>query len=97
MFIVSGTYIIEPGKRNEFMEAIYSQSIIEKIRNEDGNIAYEYFFPYEDENGVYFVERWESRPHWDAHCQAPHVVGELKALKDTYMTAFKPGLLGKIE
>lgn len=97
MFIVSGTYVIQPGKRDEFMKEIYNQGIIAKIREEKGNISYNYFYPYESSNGVYFVEQWENREVWEAHCTAPHVVGELKALKDAYMTGFEPGLLGCLD
>lgn len=97
MFVVNGSYIIKPGKRDEFMEKIYAQGIIEKIRNEEGNIAYDYFYPYESENAVAFIEQWENRSLWEAHCVAPHVVGDLKALKDIYMDDFKPGILGAIE
>lgn len=97
MFIVSGTYVIRPGKRDEFMKAIHDRGIIDRIRGENGNISYNYFYPYDSNTQVYFVERWESREAWQAHCSAPHVVGELKELKDAYMTDFEPGLLGYLE
>lgn len=97
MFIVSGTYVIRPGKRDEFMNKIYDNRIIDRIRREDGNISYDYFYPCADSSEVYFLEQWESRELWQAHCRAPHVTGELKALKDTYMTSFRPGLLGYLE
>lgn len=96
MYIVSGTYIIRPGKRDEFMEKLYEQGIIAKIRREEGNVAYHYYYPYENADSIYFVEQWESRPAWEAHCTAPHVTGDLKALKDTYMIGFEPGLLGSL-
>ncbi len=97
MFIVSGAYVIKQGKREEFMREIYSKGIIAKIRGEKGNISYNYFYPYDSNSRVYFVEQWENRADWEAHCQSPHIIGELKTLKDVYMTDFEPGILGCME
>jgi quinol monooxygenase YgiN len=97
MLIVSGAYQIKPGKRDEFMKSLYEEGIVEKIRGEQGNIAYNYYYPYESETDVYFVEQWENRDAWEAHKIAPHVTGALKELKDNYMTGFAPGILGELQ
>lgn len=97
MFVVSGTYVIQRGKREEFIREIYDKGIITKICGEKGNISYNYFYPYDRDNCVYFVEQWENRSAWEAHCQAPHVIGELKKLKAAYMTDLEPGMMGYIE
>lgn len=97
MHIVSGLFVIKPGKRDEFMKAVYDQEIIAKIRAEDGNISYTYYYPYENQDAVYFIEEWEDASKWQAHCSAPHVTGDLKALKDVYLSEFYPGLLGSFE
>lgn len=97
MLIVSGAYQITPGKRDEFMKAIYDQGIIDQIRAEAGNLGYDYYYPYESGTDVYFVERWASRDAWEAHKAAPHVTGALKELKDRYMTGFAPGMVGELQ
>ena len=97
MLIVSGAYQIKPGKRDEFMRAIYDGGIIGKIRAEQGNIGYDYYYPYESETEVFFVERWDTRDAWEAHKVAPHVTGALKELKDAYMTGFVPGVVGELK
>lgn len=96
MWVVAGAYVIQEGKRDEFMAKIYEQGIIDKIRAEDGNIAYNYYYPYEDANQVYFIEQWETKPQWEAHCKAPHVAGDLAALKAELMTGFAPAFLGEL-
>lgn len=94
MLIVSGSYKISPGKRDEFMKIIYDEGILAETRKENGNQGYDYFYPYEDENAVFFLERWTDRDCWEAHKVAPHIQ-KLQGIKEKYMTGFEPGLLGE--
>jgi quinol monooxygenase YgiN len=96
MLIVSGTYKIKPGKRDEFMKAIYDQGIYAEILKEKGNISYDYYYPYGNDTDVYFIERWSDRTAWDAHKVAPHIV-KLQDIKNAYMTGFEPGILGEVK
>lgn len=96
MWIVSGTYVIKPGKRDAFVEQVIAQGILDKILKEDGNIGYDYYYPLEDADQVFFVERWISEAAWKAHLEAPHVAQDLKALKESYQDGFLPGVLGAL-
>jgi quinol monooxygenase YgiN len=95
MLIVSGTYSIKPGLRDEFMKIIYDEGILAATKGETGNIAYEYYYPYENDTDVFFVERWTDRDCWEAHKVAPHIQ-KLQGIKEKYMTKFIPGLLGEL-
>ena len=96
MFVVSGAYKIKPGKREEFLEKVYAQGIYDKFLKEEGNISYDYYFPYGNDSDIYFVERWENGDAWEAHKVAPHTVS-LGPLKDEYMTEFIPGFFGELK
>lgn len=96
MLIVSGTYKIKPGKRDEFMKTIYDQGIYAEILKEKGNISYDYYYPYGNADDVYFIERWSDRDSWDTHKVAPHIV-KLQDIKNVYMTGFEPGILGEVQ
>lgn len=96
MWIVSGTYIMKPGKRDEFVKEVAAQGILEKILKEDGNIGYNYYYPLEEADQVFFVEQWDDEAAWKKHLEAPHVVQDLKALKDLYQAGFQPGVLGEL-
>jgi quinol monooxygenase YgiN len=96
MIVVSGAYLVKEGKRDEFVQKIIDQGIRDKNQSEAGNIAYDYYYPVGKDDAVYFIETWESREAWDAHKEAPHVTGQLKDLKDEYLTGFEPGLLGEL-
>lgn len=94
MIIVSGAYKIKPGKRDEFMKIVYDEGILAETRKENGNIGYDYYYPYEDADAVYFLERWTDRDCWEAHKVAPHIK-KLQGIKEQYLTGFEPGLLGE--
>ncbi len=96
MLIVSGTYKIKPGKRDEFMKVIYDTGIYAEIKKENGNMSYDYYYPYMNDNDIYFVERWSDRDAWEAHKIAPHIV-KLQDIKNEFMTGFEPGILGELK
>ena len=48
-----------------------SLGIVDQIRNEEGNIRYEYFFPLEDPNSVLLVDSWINQEALDKHHQLP--------------------------
>jgi len=96
MFVVTGMYVAKPGKREEFVKAIYDQGIYDEFLKEEGNISYDYYFPYGDPDGIFFVERWENPDAWEAHKVAPHTV-RLQDIKNEYMAGFVPGFLGEMK
>ncbi len=96
MLIVSGTYKIKPGKRDEFLKNVYDQEIYAEILKEKGCVGYDYYYPYGNANDIYFVERWSDRDAWEAHKVAPHIV-KLQDIKNEFMTGFEPGILGELK
>ncbi|HEX2946824.1 MAG TPA: putative quinol monooxygenase [Clostridia bacterium] len=60
-------YITKEGKRDEFVQRVEESGIITASRQEPGNISYQYFYPYNDNNSVLLVESWT-----DANAQAAH-------------------------
>ena len=93
MFVVAGTYLIKPGKRDAFVKEIYDQGIIGEFRKEKGNISYDYYYPNENPDGVFFVECWENPDAWEAHKVSPNTA-KLQPVKSEYTTGFTPGILG---
>jgi len=95
MFFVTGMYIAKPGKRDEFVKAIYDQGIYGEFLKEEGNISYDYYYPHENPDGIFFFERWENADAWEAHKVAPHTA-RLQDIKNEYMAEFVPGIFGEI-
>ena len=94
MLIVTGTYHVKPGKRDDFLKAVIDQGIYAEFLNEAGNISYDYYFPYGKEDDIFFMERWEDMAAWDAHKAAPNT-SKLQPIKDEYMTGFTPGIVAE--
>ena len=95
MVIVTGTYLIKPGKRDEFLKAIYDQGIYAEFIKEKGNISYDYYYPHNNDNDIFFFERWEDMDSWEAHKKAPHTQ-KLQPIKDEFMTGFTPGVAAEV-
>lgn len=56
-----------------------AQILVEKTRQEDGNLSYDYGQVLDTENKFSFVERWKSMEDFEAHLEMPHYK-ELKPL-----------------
>lgn len=82
IFIV--TYIAKPGERETFIDKIFSGSLVDKIRAEEGCISYEYFRSVEDENALLLMEKWETLEHQQTHLKQPHMA-QLKEIKDKHV------------
>lgn len=60
-------YTGENGSAKEFVKEMMTSGIVQEIRNEKGNIKYEYFLPIEDEETVLLVDSWENQEAIDLH------------------------------
>lgn len=78
------TYTAKPGMREKFVNEIVSGGILEKIRNEEGCLSYDYYYAASEEDKILLVERWESEEHQKVHMGQPHME-QLKAVKDAYI------------
>ena len=96
MLIVTGTYHIKAGKRDEFLKAVIDQGIYAEFLKENGNVSYDYYFTYGKEDDIFFFERWKDADAWEAHKAAPHTM-KLQQIKDEFMTGFTPGILATVD
>lgn len=70
--------------RDAYFADVKAAGVIEKSRDEDGCIRYDYFYPADSDNTLFLWEQWESREAQKAHTQQPHFaeLGEIKAKYD---------------
>lgn len=78
-------YTAKPGKKEQFVQEIKEQGILEKIRGEKGCLAYDYFYPASGNEEVLLVEKWASEECQQIHSGQPHMEA-LKEIKDRYIT-----------
>ena len=65
-----------------------SSGTVEAIRNEEGNLRYEYFFSADDPETVLLVDSWRDQKAIDVHHASPMMatIMELREKYDLHMT-----------
>ena len=71
MITVNLYYTGENGNARRFVEEMESGGIADKIRAEEGNVRYEYFFPMKDPETVLLIDAWEDQEAIDKHHASP--------------------------
>ena len=64
-------YTGENGSARKFAEEMISSGTVEAIRNEKGNIRYDYFYPVNDSETVLLIDSWENQEAIDVHHKTP--------------------------
>ncbi|MGN1411244.1 MAG: putative quinol monooxygenase [Oscillospiraceae bacterium] len=62
------------GNARKFAEEMISSGIVKDIRNEDGNLRYEYFFPMEDTETILLIDCWKDQHSLDVHHKSKMMV-----------------------
>ena len=76
-------YTGENGSAKKFAEEMISSGVVERVRNEKGNLKYEYFFPMDDPETVLLIDRWENKEALDIHHKS-EMMQEIAKLRDKY-------------
>ena len=72
------------GKREEYIERLQKEGIVDAVRKEDGCIRYDYYFSEKDKNEILLIEAWETQEHQKAHIEQPHMA-RLREMKGDYV------------
>lgn len=76
-------YTGKNGTAKKFVEEMIERKIVEKIRKEDGNEKYEYFYPLEDKETVLLIDRWKNQEALDFHHKS-EMMQEIAELRKKY-------------
>ena len=60
-----------------------SSGLVDKIRAENGNERYEYFFPMEDEETVLLIDKWKDEEALDFHHKS-EMMKQIADLRNKY-------------
>lgn len=84
MVILHVTYTAKPGEgmARKFVEEL-EQGPALKVRDEKGNICYDYYFN-ADDSKVVLLEKWENEDVLAAHMEMPHMA-EIRSIKAKYI------------
>lgn len=70
-------------KAKDFVKEMYDLNIVNQIRNEKGNLRYEYFIPYEKDNYVLLIDSWINQEALDKHHNSP-LMEQISKLREKY-------------
>lgn len=75
------------GSARKFAQEMTSSGVVQAIREENGNLKYEYFFPMEDPETVLLIDSWENQEAIDEHHKTPMMkkIMELREKYDLHM------------
>ena len=81
-------YTGKDGNARKFAEEMMSSGTVQAIREEKGNIRYEYYFPLEDPETVLLIDEWEDQEAIDVHHASPMMktLADLRNKYDLHMS-----------
>ncbi len=71
------------GNAKKFVCEMISKGIVDYIRNEKGNLRYEYFYPIDDGETVLLIDSWENQDALDKHHQLA-IMNEIIKLREKF-------------
>ncbi len=76
-------YTGKNGSARRFMDEMENSGVANRIRQEKGNLRYDYFFPAKDPETVMLIDSWEDQAAIDRHHASP-MMDELAKLREKY-------------
>ena len=76
-------YTGKDGSARKFAEEMVSSGVVDRVRSEEGNEKYEYFFPMNDSQTVLLIDRCKNQDALDIHHKSP-MMKEIADLRDKY-------------
>ena len=81
-------YTGKDGNARKFAQEMMESGIVDKVRAEERNERYEYFFPMEDEETVLLIDRWRDQGAIDIHHKS-EMMKQIAELRDKYKLRLK--------
>ena len=88
-------YTGKNGNAKKFAEEMIERKIVKRIRKEDGNEKYEYFYPVEDKETVLLIDRWKNQEALDFHHKS-EMMEEIAEIRKRYNLHMKVEKFEKI-
>ena len=86
--VVNLRYTGKNGSARAFAEEMTSSGTVDVIRNENGNLRYEYYLSFDDPETVLLIDEWTDQAAIDRHHASPMMqkITELRDKYDLHMT-----------
>ena len=94
--IINIYYTGKNGSARKFAEEMVSSGIVDRVRAEEGNERYEYFFPMEDNETVMLIDKWKNQEALDLHHKS-EMMKEIADLRNKYELKMRVEKFSEIE
>ena len=86
-FTINIYYTGIDGSARKFAEEMISSGIVDEIRSKKGNLRYEYFSPFNDDETILLIDSWENQEALDEHhkSETMNKIIELRNKYDLHM------------
>ena len=81
--VINIYYTGKNGSARKFAEEMVSSGIVDRVRAEEGNNKYEYFFPMDDTETVMLIDKWNNQEALDLHHKS-EMMKEIAELRNKY-------------
>ncbi len=81
--VINIYYTGENDNAKKFVKEMISNGIVDKIRKEEGNLRYEYFFPIDEPDTVLLIDKWKDEEALDIHHKS-EMMQEIAKLREKY-------------
>ena len=71
------------GSAFKFAKEMISLGIVDNIRKESGNLRYDYFLPFDDNDTVLLIDSWQDQNALDNHHKSS-LMAQISALREKY-------------
>lgn len=83
MITINIYYSGKNGNAKRFMNEMIESKIVDEIRKEDGNLRYEYFLPFDDNETILLIDSWENQEALDKHHKSI-LMNKIAILREKY-------------
>ena len=81
--IINIYYTGKNSNAKKFANEMISSGIVDRIRKEEGNLSYKYFFPMDDPETVLLIDKWKNEEALDIHHKST-MMKEIASLREKY-------------
>ena len=86
--VVNIYYTGKNGSAKKFAQEMVESGIVDRIRAEEGNERYEYFYPLDDSETILLIDGWKNQEALDFHHKT-EMMSEIAALRNKYNLKMK--------
>ena len=94
--VINIYYTGKNGSAKKFAQEMVKRGIVKRVREEEGNMRYNYFFPMDDIETALLIDEWENQEALDKHHKSP-MMSEIASLREKYNLKMKVEMFSKPE